>query len=438
LRTGARHGPARVEAALTVLEEATAGLAAAAPPERRSGEFKALRKGLEYCSSVAAAPETARPTFEALVERAAASGDRDLLWVARENVRKRRLEQLDTDWVAALSERLGLEATHKRGRSQVVHRPRVGWPGGAAAYGSRRVARRSAAHHLARAPDDLRRYLCGPIRSTAVGRPGCWLLVARVASSVSKSVFREAVMASTATPPRRSCISAAPTRSLAAHPASARRHLAWLLGGIAVGFLVPFVVADQLGLQRDLYLIVYVVAVVGLFLGWARDTGQSLRAMFPRRWQLAVGLGVVFAGIGALIATGAEDGAPHPGGVEFIGALVWRGIIYGAADGLLLSAFPILIVFAALKNSGLRRRVGGLIAVGAIAMVASLAMTAVYHAGYSDFRGSKLRKPVTGDLLWSVPVLATLNPVGAPLAHVGVHATAIVHNYDADLFLPPH
>ena len=116
----------------------------------------------------------------------------------------------------------------------------------------------------------------------------------------------------------------------------------------------------------------------------------------------------------------------------------WRGIVYGAADGLLLSAFPILLVFAALKHSRLRRRAGGLIAVGAVAMVASLAMTAVYHAGYSDFRGSKLRKPVTGDLVWSVPTLATLNPVGAPIAHVGVHIGAVVHNYDTDLFLPPH
>ena len=245
-------------------------------------------------------------------------------------------------------------------------------------------------------------------------------------------------MASTAAPPRPTRISAAATPSPAVHPARARRHLAWLLGGMAVAFLVPFVVADKLGLQRDIYLIVYVAAVVGLFLAWARDTGQSLREMFTRRWRLAIGLGIVFAGISAVIATRAEGGSGHPGGIEFIGALFWRGIVYGAADGLLLSAFPILLVFAALDNSRLRRRVGGLVAVGAIAMVASLAMTAVYHAGYSDFRSDKLRKPVTGDLVWSVPTLATLNPVGAPIAHVGLHTTAVVHNYDTDLFLPPH
>jgi hypothetical protein len=207
---------------------------------------------------------------------------------------------------------------------------------------------------------------------------------------------------------------------------------------MAVSFLVPFVVADQLGLQRDLYYAVYVAAVAGLLVAWARDTRTSLRDMFARRWRLAVGLGVAFAAISAFIATRAEDGSTHPGGIEFVAALVWRGIVYGAADGLLLSAFPIPLIFAALRDSPLRQRAGGLVAVGAVAIVASLTMTAVYHAGYSDFRSDKLRKPMTGDLVWSVPTLATLNPIGAPMAHVGLHVGAVAHNYDTDLFLPPH
>jgi hypothetical protein len=230
----------------------------------------------------------------------------------------------------------------------------------------------------------------------------------------------------------------ATTESATAAQASARRHFTWLVGGMAGSFLVPFLLADQLGLQRDLYYAVYVAAVVGLFVAWARDTRQPLREMCARRWRLAVGLGVVFAAISALIATQAETGSAHPGGIEFIAALGWRGIVYGAADGLLLSAFPILLVFAALGDSRLRRRTGGLVAVGAAAMAASLAMTAVYHAGYSDFRSDKLRKPVTGDVVWSVPTFATLNPIGAPMAHIGLHVGAVVHDYDTDLFLPPH
>jgi hypothetical protein len=231
---------------------------------------------------------------------------------------------------------------------------------------------------------------------------------------------------------------AAPVRQPAAHPVSPRRHVAWLAGAAIGAFLVPFLLADQLGLQRDVYYGMYAAAVAGLFAGWVHDTRQSPREMFARRWRLAVGLGVVFAAISAFIAISAEGDSPHPGGLEFVAALLWRGVVYGAADGLLLSAFPILLVFAALRDSRLRRRTGGLVAVGAVAMVASLAMTGIYHAGYSDFRSEKLRKPMTGDLVWSVPTLATLNPIGAPIAHVGLHVGAVVDDYDTDLFLPPH
>jgi hypothetical protein len=98
--------PERVGDVLTVLAEATAGIAQANTKERRSEAFRALRKGLGYCWSVAvaAAPEVGRPAFEELVEQAAS--DRDLAWMVRENLRKRRLERLDPAWVTRMRERL--------------------------------------------------------------------------------------------------------------------------------------------------------------------------------------------------------------------------------------------------------------------------------------------------------------------------------------------
>jgi hypothetical protein len=37
-----------------------------------------------------------------------------------------------------------------------------------------------------------------------------------------------------------------------------------------------------------------------------------------------------------------------------------------------------------------------------------------------------------------MPTLLTLNPIGAPIAHAGLHVAAVVHDYDTELFLPPH
>ena len=82
-----------------------------------------------------------------------------------------------------------------------------------------------------------------------------------------------------------------------------------------------------------------------------------------------------------------------------------------------------------------RRAVAG---IGALALVVSLLFTAVYHVGYPDFRGSKVRKPLMGDVIWSAPTLPTLSPLGAPVAHIALHVTAVTRSYDTTLFLPPH
>lgn len=203
-------------------------------------------------------------------------------------------------------------------------------------------------------------------------------------------------------------------------------------------FCVPFLLADLLQLPRDLYYGLYGASVIGLCAGWMRDTGQSLGPMVTRRLGWALGLGLSAAAVCVLLVLGTEDATAHPGGVAFIGAVVWRGLVYGAVDGLLLTAFPILVVLAAFSRSHLRRRRGGRAAIAALALVASLLMTATYHLGYSDFRSEKVRKPMAGDLIWAAPVLATANPLGAPIAHAALHVTAVTHSYDTEVFLPPH
>lgn len=213
---------------------------------------------------------------------------------------------------------------------------------------------------------------------------------------------------------------------------------AWLAGGFVVAFAVPFLLADLLEINRDLYYGLYAIAVLGLFALWARATGYDLLAAVTRRWGWAVGLGVACAAVLAVMVVRTEDATARPDGLELVGAVLWRGVVYGATDGLLLSVFPILVVFAAFAGSRLNDHLTGKVVIGVVALVASLAMTAVYHVGYSDFRSDRVAKPLTGDVLWSVPTLVTLNPVGAPLAHVGLHVSAVLHSYETDTFLPPH
>jgi len=214
--------------------------------------------------------------------------------------------------------------------------------------------------------------------------------------------------------------------------------VSWLVGGLVLAFGVPFVLADLADLQRDLYYALYVAAVFTFVGLWARRTQQPLRAFLTRRWRWAVPLGAL-AGVVLMFTVLLEPSTPHPHGLTFVGAILWRGIVYGAADGVLLSVFPIFAVFGLFASKPLRERSKKAVAgIGALALVVSLLFTAVYHVGYPDFRGSKVKRPLTGDVMWSVPTLVTLSPLGTPIAHIATHVTAVVHSYDTDLFLPPH
>ncbi len=229
-----------------------------------------------------------------------------------------------------------------------------------------------------------------------------------------------------------------PRVGFASHvPVAARRQLPWLLGGLAGGFLVPFVFADQLNLPKDLYYLIYGASVLGFFVAWVRATAQPLMEMVRRHWQLAVLLGLLCGAILAFIVL-QQDATTRQAGLALAGAVLWRGLFYGAIDGLFLSSFPILAVFAAFKGSRLAARRRGKVAIGVLALVTSMLMTATYHLGYSDFRSAKLRSPLAGDVVWSTPTLLTLNPIGAPIAHITLHTTAVLHSYHTDLFLPPH
>ena len=218
----------------------------------------------------------------------------------------------------------------------------------------------------------------------------------------------------------------------------AQEHVVWLVGGMALGFAMPFLFADKLEINRDAFYGIYGMGVIGYITAWALTTNQELGPTLRRRRKLASLLTAVASVLLVVIVYRTEDAMSHPDGFEYLAALAWRGLFYGAVDGLFLSVFPILAVFAAFGGTRLRERWTGTIAIGAVALMASVLMTVVYHAGYSDFRSEKLRKPVSGDLIWSAPTLLTLNPVGAPVAHAAMHTAAVVHSYETDTFLPPH
>jgi hypothetical protein len=89
-------------AALDILDEITHSIFSR--EDRKSDEFKTLRKGLAYCWSVAVAafPEEGKMRFVALAE----TEDNDIRWILRENLKKNRLIRMDPDWVKEMIRRI--------------------------------------------------------------------------------------------------------------------------------------------------------------------------------------------------------------------------------------------------------------------------------------------------------------------------------------------
>jgi hypothetical protein len=94
--------PEHVERVLGFLDDITNGLRHNS--NRKSEEFRVIRKGLAYCWSVAvvALPEKGRP----FMEKWMLCPDKDIRWIMKENLKKNRLIRLDINWVNQWAEKM--------------------------------------------------------------------------------------------------------------------------------------------------------------------------------------------------------------------------------------------------------------------------------------------------------------------------------------------
>ncbi len=212
-------------------------------------------------------------------------------------------------------------------------------------------------------------------------------------------------------------------------------HLKWIAWGVVVGFGTSFIFGDLVSLPVDLYYLIYFGIVITFFSVYVRRTRLNLREWFSRRLVWGILLGLVF---GALMV---QNVLSRPETEKFTGAylawsIFWRGLIYGAIDGLLLSSFPWTVTWRAFDVE--KKPLGKKIAFGFLTWLFILLITTSYHLGYSDFRSNKILQPNIGNTIISVPTLISANPIGSPITHAIMHITAVIHSPKTELFLPPH
>ncbi len=214
-------------------------------------------------------------------------------------------------------------------------------------------------------------------------------------------------------------------------------HLLWVLAAAILGFVIAAMFAGQLHLARSLYLVVYVVSVSAFLYGYIRWSGINVGHLLRYHWQW----GLVAAVLVSVLMVGqvwSQPASPPPQGVELVFDLLWLGIIYGAADALLLNVFPVLATWQALSLLGWTKHWYGKVLVGTAAIGASLFVTAVYHLGYPEFQEPQVVFPVAVNGILSLSYLLTMSPLSAVLSHIAMHIAAVLHGISTTGQLPPH
>lgn len=215
-------------------------------------------------------------------------------------------------------------------------------------------------------------------------------------------------------------------------PASWVGSLIWLIALAAVAFLISWLVADRLNIKRTPYIGVLAFVTAGVTVGYVAWLGVGVSDVLTARWAwglLAAAVSSAFLVVGMTKLPVAQRLHGSRLGV----ALLWEGVVYGIAEGLLLSALPVFMTWQMIHSLGWSGAGGG-IARWTLPIVASVAVIVVHHLGYWEYRNRMLVPIALGCGLLSFGYLVTASPIGPTLGHILGHASSLLHGAE----LPPH
>jgi hypothetical protein len=197
--------------------------------------------------------------------------------------------------------------------------------------------------------------------------------------------------------------------------------LGWLTAIAAAGFLVTWILTTRLGMRRTPYIAALALLTAGLTFGYLAWSHTALASFATNHW----GWGLVGAAVaGAILArlSRHQPGGVRPHGSRLTATLGWEAVIYGTAEGLLLSVLPVLVTWQAFAAHGWTSGTGKPLVAGVAAMLASLAVIVIHHLGYRGFHNRAVLGPVmVGCGLLSLAYLLTASPLAAVGGHILLH-----------------
>ena len=203
-----------------------------------------------------------------------------------------------------------------------------------------------------------------------------------------------------------------------------------------VAFLVTWIVTDRLEVPRTPYIAILSLVMLGLGAGYLAWSGTALTELISPSWAWAILVGLVAGGAMAPGLRRLPQGT-RPEGDALVGALLWEGVVYGTAEGILLATLPVLALWQAAVALGWTDPRWGEIGSGALAIAGALFVIVVHHVGYREFRGPHARPRLVGALvgcgIQALAFLLTGNLLAPIVAHVVLHGQMVVRGIE----MPP-
>lgn len=215
-------------------------------------------------------------------------------------------------------------------------------------------------------------------------------------------------------------------------------NLGWIAAAAVLGFAITTIFAGVFRLPRSVFLVVYLALAAPFLYGFVRWSHLSVGDLIWHNWIWGLA-GAIVAGVFVVRNVLSQPFSPHSQSLALAFDIAWLGIVYGALDALFLSVLPVLATWQAFSALGWTQTLGGKVLVGAIALVASLLVTAAYHLGYPEYRtASGVMGPSIGNGVMSLGYILTNNPIAAVFSHIAMHIAGVLHGPATVIQLPPH
>lgn len=207
--------------------------------------------------------------------------------------------------------------------------------------------------------------------------------------------------------------------------------LLWLAGSAVAAFGVAWLSGTRLQIRRTYYIAILVVVTGALTAGYVAWLGAGVERVFTARWGWGL-LAAAVAGVVLGLGVKRQPATRKLERRELPWAFVWEGVVYGTAEGVLLSALPAFVTWQMLHSLGWAGTAGAL-ARWTLPVVASAAVIVVHHLGYWNCR-SKVLIPITGGCsILTIGYLVTGSMVAPTLGHILLHLAADTHGVE----MPP-